>query len=172
MKIKSQRNPEMQELADCLEGQRTAMLTLGDSRGSLGARPLTPMEMDEQGAIWFLVSRSSMAALVGPTGSPVNLSFSDTDKSLFVSIAGAARLDEDSERKARLWSSMARPWFSGPDDPDLSLLCVSAAAIDVWDGPDSSVVRALAMVASVAAGKPVGLGDRKEITPAASTTAP
>lgn len=168
MKVQPQRNPEMQELADCLKDQRTTMLALADGDGQLDARPLTALEMDGQGAIWFMVSRSSMAALAGHSAKPVNLSFSDTDKSLYVSIAGTARLDEDPSRKVDLWTSMARPWFSGADDPDLTLLYVLPTAIQVWDGPDSSVVRALAMATSVAAAKPIGLGERKELDPKAT----
>lgn len=165
MKIQLQSNAEMQNLADRLRGQRVAMLTLADADGRLGARPLTPLEMDAQGAIWFMVSRQALVAVAAAPGTPVNLSFSDGGKSLYVSITGMAHLDDDRDRKAMLWTTMARPWFDGVDDPDLCLLCVVPAAIEVWDGPDSSVVRALAMAASVVAGQPVGLGEREDIRP-------
>jgi general stress protein 26 len=168
MKVESQQSTAMQELADSLEDQRTAMLTLVEAGGHLGARPLTALEMDGQGSIWFMVSRRSMAAVAARPGTAVNLAFSDSDKSLYVSMAGTALLVDDAARKESLWTGMARPWFSGADDPALSLLCVKPSAIEVWDGPDSSVVRALAMAASVAAGQPVGLGEHKDIKPATS----
>lgn len=168
MKIQLQPTAEMQNLADSLRGQRVAMLSLPDPQGRLGARPLTPIEIDAHGAIWFMVSRRALAAVAAAPGTPVNLTFSDSGKSLYVSIAGAASLVDDRARKAELWSMQARPWFSGVDDPDLTLLCVNPSAIEIWDGPDSSVVRTLAMAASMAAGKPVGLGEHKDIRPVRS----
>jgi len=91
------------------------------------------------------------------------VAFSDEGKSLYVSIAGLARLVDDSARKQALWSTMARPFFSGADDPDLTLLQVNPQDVEVWDGPDSSTVRALAMAASVAAGRPIGLGSKETV---------
>lgn len=165
MKFHEQHNSDMQGLAERLQDQRTAMVTMRDSAGLLGSRPLTPLELDSEGSFWFMVSRQSMASLFTSSEQPVNLAFSDEPKSLFVSVAGTARLVDDMARKLALWSVMARPWFTGADDPDLALLCVQPHKAEVWDGPDSSVVRALAMAASVAAGRPIGLGDKETVTP-------
>jgi general stress protein 26 len=176
MKTHPQASPEMQRLAERLQGQRVAMLTLRDSRGRLGARPLTPLEMDAQGAVWMLVSKKAVAPLFAyrPEDAarldaldtqPANLSFSDEPSSLFVSISGRARLVDDMARKVLLWTALARPWFSGVDDPDLTLLCVQPEEAEVWDGPDSSVVRVLALAASVVAGAPIGLGEHEHVIP-------
>jgi general stress protein 26 len=164
MKFQEQRSSEMQGLAERLQGQRTAMVTIRDNAGLLASRPLTPVEMDSQGALWFMVSRQSLATQFAAGDQPVNVAFSDEGKSLFVSLAGTARLVDDMSRKVALWSTMARPWFSGADDPDLTLLCVQPRNAEIWDGPDSSVMRALAMATSVAAGRPIGLGERESVT--------
>lgn len=170
MKFEEQRSSDMQSLAQRLQDQRTAMVTLRDGAGVLGARPLTALEMDRDGAIWFMVSRQSMAPLFASGQQPVNVSFSDEGKSLFVSIAGSARLNDDMTRKQALWSAMARPWFRGVEDPDLTLLCVQPVTAEIWDGPDSSMVRALALAASVAAGRPIGLGGRESVDPNEAST--
>ncbi len=170
MRFQEQPSKDMQGLAERLEGLRTAMVTLRDPAGVLASRPLTALELDSQGAIWFMVSRKSMAAQFAAGEQPVNVAFSDEPKSLYVSLAGTGRLVDDMSRKLELWSAMARPWFSGADDPDLTLLCVQARSAEVWDGPDSTVMRALAMATSVAAGRPIGMGDRETITPVAATS--
>ncbi len=163
MKFQEQRNSDMQDLATRLQGQRTAMLTLRDPGGLLAARPLTPLEMDAQGALWFMVSRASMAAHFVAGDQAANLAFTDESKSLYVSIAGTARLVDDMSRKVALWTTLARPWFSGAEDPDLVLLCVQPRHAEIWDGPDSAVMRALAMATSVAAGRPIGLGEHAAV---------
>jgi general stress protein 26 len=171
MKFQEQRSSDMQGLATRLQGQRTAMVTMRDPAGLLASRPLTPLEMDSQGALWFMVSRESMAAQFAAGDQPINVAFSDEGKSLFVSVAGTARLVDDMSRKVALWSTMARPWFRGAEDPDLTLLCVQPRHAEIWDGPDSSVMRALAMATSVAAGRPIGLGEHAIVTPVAQAAA-
>jgi len=163
MKFQKQSSTEMQDLATRLEGQRTAMLTLRDTNGLLGARPLTPLELDNEGHFWFMVSRKSLAAQFASGEQAVNLAFSEESKALFISIAGTARLLDDMTRKFALWSVMFRPWFTGADDPDLILLCVQPRHVELWDGPNSSVMRALALVTSVAAGRPIGMGERETV---------
>lgn len=163
MKIQEQQHSQFKELAEKLESQRTAMVTLQDVEGRLSSRPLTAIEMDAQGALWFIVSRKAMAPLLPHADEPVNVAISDEGSSLYVSIAGRASLVDDLARKIQLWTMMARPWFSGADDPDLTLLRVQPLLADIWDGPDSSVVRALALVTSVAAAKPIGLGSHETV---------
>ena len=165
MKVQHQTHPDMQRLAERLEGQRTAMLTLRDAQGQLDARPLTPLEMDSGGALWMLVSQKALSPFLGAGAQPANLAFSDEGRSLFVSIIGNAWLADDAARKQALWTVMARPWFSGVDDPDLAVLCVQPVSAEVWDGPDNSVMRMMAMAASVAAGKPIGMGDHEVLRP-------
>ena len=166
MKIHEQRSSDMQHLADRLKGQRTAMFTLRDSRGQIGGRPLTVLEMDRDGALWALVSKHAMKPHFASGAQPANFAFVDADNGLYVSIAGQAELVDEAERKRELWTAVARPWFSGPDDADLTLLCLSPQRAEVWDGPDSAVVRVLALAASVVAGKEIGLGEHEVVVPA------
>jgi hypothetical protein len=97
------------------------------------------------------------------SGAPVNLAFVDHGESDYVSVAGQAELVDDLARKQDLWTMAGRPWFKGPDDPDLTLLRVTPHHAEIWDGPDSAATRALAMAASVVAGKEVGMGHKEVI---------
>lgn len=164
MKVLSQATDDMQRLARHLEGQRTAMLSFADDHGQITARPMTPLEMDAQGEIWMLASRRAMAPIFVAALRQTNLTFSDAEHALHISIAGVARLADDAERKAALWTTMARPWFpGGADDPDLVLLAVQPQLADIWDGPDSEVMRLLALTASLVAARPIGLGEHQVI---------
>ena len=69
MKIRKQSNEAMERLAARLEGQRIAMLTLVED-GALASRPLSALEMDDQGAFWFFTSRHVMQPLVGDGAAP------------------------------------------------------------------------------------------------------
>jgi general stress protein 26 len=163
MKIQTQHRPDLARLAEMIEGIDVTMLATSGPGGEIDTRPMTPVEMDEHGAIWFLTD--SHASLFGATG-PVNLAFVDTDRSIYVSISGTAARVDDRARIHELWTLMARPWFpDGPDSPDLTLLRVLPVTADIWDAPHSKVVRLLAIAASVAAGRPVGLGEHEHLQP-------
>jgi len=170
MKTDKQASPEMQHLADVLADHRVAMLTLLEDDGTLSSRPMTALHLDSQGCVWFMTSRKTWASQIGAGNEPVNLSFvSGGDQ---VSFSGHAALVDDDDRKRVLWTAAGRPWFTGPDDPDLVLLAVQLQRADIWNGPDNSVSRAIAMAASMVAGREIGLGHKEVVQPATVASAP
>lgn len=172
MKIQPQATDDLKHLAKMVEGERQAMLTLTEPNGRLSSRPMTPLELDSNGTIWLFTSRKTLGHLFQDGHRAVNLAYCDTSNSNFVSIEGSARLVDDRARKEELWSAVARPWFpGGVDDPDLIVLAISMERAELWDSPDSTVVRSLALAASIAAAKPIGLGDHEVVTPPGGSAA-
>lgn len=168
MKIQKQTHPQLSRLAELVAPIDVAMLTTRSRNDELTSRPMTPLEMDETGQFWFFTARDSE---VFDGRGPVSLAFVDPGKSVYVTVGGEAALVEDRERIRALWTPMARPWFpDGPDSPDLALLCVRPNSADTWEGPHSKVLRVLAMAASVAAARPIGLGDHDHVAPPTDTS--
>lgn len=166
MKIQPQSTEDMKHVAKMIEGERQAMLTLVEPNGRLSSRPMTPLELDASGTIWMFTSKKTLAHLFEGGHKPVNLAYCDTSNSSFVSIEGTGRLVDDRARKEALWSAVARPWFpGGVDDPELIVLAIAMERAELWDSPDSTVVRSIALVTSIAAAKPIGLGDHAVVTP-------
>ncbi len=180
MKIDTQSQDGLRRVAEKIEGMRVAMLTLRESGASSASdastadarvdddewisRPLTPLLMDNAGCIWFFTSQRTMQPLLGTTGQNANLAFSEEGSATYVSLSGRADLRVDLALQDQLWTAAAKPWFpEGPTDPDLALLKFTARRADLWDGPDSTVLRMAALAASVVASKPVGLGEHQVI---------
>lgn len=162
MKIEARTTDELTRLAQLLEHMNVAMLTtLGDD-GQLESRPMMPLELDAQGALWFFTdARSTKVDHLDR----VNLSFSEPSRQTHVSLSGRGELVADRGHVERLWTPMARPWFpQGPDSPELSLLRIVPQRVDYWDAPDSKMVRLFAMAASVVGGRPVGMGHHETMT--------
>lgn len=157
MKMQPQSRPDLARLAALIEDIPVAMMTNVEADGSLASRPMSPLEMDSNGAIWFYTDlRSAKVEHLRA----VNVSFNDRGNGTYVSMSGRGEIDVDRGRIERLWTPMARPWFpDGPESATLALLKFVPEAADYWDAPNSSMVRAFGMVASVVAGKPVGMGD-------------
>lgn len=175
MNTEPQADEGMNHLALQLQHHRVAMFTMHEPGVGLTSRPMTPLEMDAEGALWFMASRKALHILVGEPGDapkPVNLAFRGTHPEKgegdYVSVTGVAESVDDPRRKEALWSAVARPWFDGPGDPDLMLLKVTPWRAEIWDGPDSAVARTLSLAASVVAGRPIGMGHKDTITPQAS----
>ena len=160
MKIHPQTKGNMSALADVLTHQNVGMLTLQHPVSSLASRPMTPIEMDASGAIWFIAARDTLPRPTDGQPLTVNLAFANQADGDYVSISGMATLVDDAARKQALWTLAARPWFSGPEDPRMVLLQLVPQHVEIWDGPDNAATQLLAMASSVLAGKPVGLGDK------------
>jgi general stress protein 26 len=157
MKMQTQNTPELQRLADLIETLPVAMLTTLDGDGALVSRPMSPLEMDADGALWFFTDiRSSKVEQIDT----LNLSFADRDRGTYVSISGHGEVFANHTRAAELWTAMAKPWFpDGPESPNLALLKVVADAADYWDAPHGKMVRVLAMAVSIVTGEPIATGE-------------
>lgn len=157
MTISTQTRPELSHVAKLIEDIPIAMLTTVEADGTLSSRPMAVLEMDAQGALWFFTDmRSSKIQHLRVT----NLSFVSTARSDYVSLSGRGELDTDRERIKRLWTVFAKPWFpDGPDSSNLALLKFVPDSADYWDGPNSKMVRAFGVAASIIAGKPVAMGE-------------
>lgn len=162
MKTEPQRSPELKRLAERVKDMNVAMLTNLNDEGLLVSRPMAPLQMDVDGAIWFFTDAHSEKV-----ESPriFNLSFSDEKSATYVSMSGHGELSRDRERIQALWTPLARPWFpDGPETADLALLKFVPHAADCWNASGGKMVRMLAMAASVATGRPVGLGAHEHLS--------
>lgn len=161
MKTETQATPELKHIAELIEDMPVAMLTTIEADGALASRPMAALEMDASGAIWFFtdVRSAKLDHLL-----VANLTFTDTDSSTYVSLSGHGETVDDRGRIERLWTVFAKPWFpDGPDSPNLTLLKFVPHTADHWNAPDSKMVRSFRVIASLVAGKPVGMGEHGSI---------
>lgn len=161
MRIAAQRSEALARTARLIDGIPVAMLTQLGHDGMLLSRPMSPLEMDADGALWFFVDRTAEHEELLRN---VNLSFVDALRSIFVSIAGHAEIVGNRSRIEALWTPLARPWFpKGAHSENLALLKLVPHHVEYWDAPHSRVVRLLALAASVVRGKPVGQGEHYSV---------
>ena len=168
MKIESQTSAERTHLAELIEPMTVAMLTTVDDSGALQSRPMAPLALDGQGAIWFFTDlRSAKAHQL----QRANLCFVDTAKASYVSLSGHGELSTDRAHIEALWTPFARPWFpDGPESTNLALLKFVPDTAEYWDAPHSRMVRMLAVAASVVAGTPIALGEHATLHDLSATS--
>ena len=162
MNIESQKTAELTHLAKLLEDMRCCMLTTVDDENLMVARPMTPQEMCEEGALWFLTDPNStkMQHL-----QLMNLAFSDEAQGTYVSISGHGEVVTERARIESSWTPFARPWFpDGVDSTNLALLKFVPHVAEYWDAPNSKMVRMFAAAITIAAAKPIGMGEHGNLS--------
>ncbi|MCZ8256068.1 MAG: pyridoxamine 5'-phosphate oxidase family protein, partial [Polaromonas sp.] len=126
--------------------------------------------IDENGTLYFFISKKSeMATRLGQDAN-VNVAYADTGADNYVSIAGKAVLSDDQATKERLFNTIAKAWFpGGVTDPDLQLLEVKITHAEYWNAKDNKLTQLLKMAVSAVSGNPPkGMSEHKELNVAAA----
>ncbi len=162
MKTATQTNANFAHVAELIKDISIAMLTTVEADGTLASRPMAALEMDASGALWFFTDlRSAKVEQLHAA----NLSFTDEGHGTYVSLSGRGEIDTDRSRIQKLWTPFAKPWFpDGPESPNLALLKFVPETADYWDAPNSKMVRTFGIIASIVAGKPLGLGEHGSVS--------
>ena len=117
------------------------------------------------GSLWFFTKKSSpKVGEVQQNFDQVNVSYSDPTKMSFVSVSGKAEFVDDKAKLKELWSPFLKVFFpQGLDDPDLTLMKVTANYGEYWDSPSNKMVQLFAMAKAAATKNPKALGENKKV---------
>ena len=142
MRTAPQLNAAMAPLVVRIRQMSNAMLTGLDDTNSLKSRPMTPLEIDSAGAIWFFVDlRSATVKRLAV----LHLSFSDPVNARYVSISGRGELDVNRQHIEALWNASSIRWFpDGASSTNLALLKFIPERAEYWDAAQSRMVRTFA----------------------------
>ena len=145
---------------------RFAMLTHRHPDGTLHAHPMTTQNrsLQEDGLLYFFVSRDSEVGQRLRTDGGVNIAYSDPAKDVYVSLAGEASVSEDSAMKQRLFNALDKAWFPGGwSDPNLELVQVRIRHAEYWNVKESKLTQLLKIATAAATHQQAHLGERKEL---------
>lgn len=157
MNIQHQTRADLAHVAELIADIPVAMLTNIQADGDLASRPMVPLEMDADGALWFFTDLRSAAV---EHLRVVNVGFSDIAAGTYLSLSGRGEIDVDPGRIRRLWTDRARPWFpDGTESGTLALLKFVPDTADYWDAPKGRMQRAFGAMAAALAGRPASEGE-------------
>lgn len=128
-------------------------------------RPMTAIEVDEAGNLWFFSGLSSEKNAAIKRDNQVQLFFAHPPKGSYMIVNGHADITTDKAKIQDLWSPMHDIWFQGgKNDPDLSVIKVTPKNAYFWDSEGNRMVNILKMVTSVITGKNLIDGTEGSIT--------
>jgi len=151
---------DLRKLGDMIENIEVAMLTTQAADGSLVSRPLQTLKLTAEGDLVFFTAADSAKVDQLTDDLDVNLAYADPDDKRYVSVRGSARINRDQALIEELWSPAQRIFFSGRDDPDLTVLRVRVRDAMYWESSGNFVERALDFARGVLSEQPGDLGTR------------
>lgn len=135
-----------------------------DAGGKLQGRPMSTVEVDQDGCIWFFTNEYTGKTNDISHNKEVYLTYASPSKNSYVVIDGTAELNDDANKIKELWNPSLKAWFpEGLDDPKIQLIKVLPAHAEYWDGTSSKVVHAYQMLKAVITGKEFDDGDHGEV---------
>ena len=148
MNLQPQASPELAHLGALIEAVEIGMLTTVEADGRMRSRPLRTLQMDADGALWFITSIAS--AKIGELDAHrrITLSYCRPQHESYVSVSGVTQILRDPAQARALWSTSLLPWVpDGVEDPELVLLKVTVEEAEYWDAHHG---RMLAVLGSTA----------------------
>ena len=131
----------------------------------ISARPMSTLEVDEDGSLWFFSQASSDKNYEIKSDSRVQLFYNNTKSSEYLSVAGTAIIIRDEEKAKELWTAWSKAWFNkGVDDPELTIIKVVPEDIYYWDTKTNKVVSLLKIAVGALTGKSMDDGVQGKIT--------
>ena len=153
---------QRKEIGKLVTAARIGLLTTVDADGRLLSRPLATVDVEFDGDVWFFVSDDSHKAAQIARNNQVNVAF-ESGKG-YLSIAGRAEIVHDRAKIDEYWNPAAEAWFEGgKEDPNVSLLKVTADSAEYWSNTDPKPVVLLKYAAAVVTGKRPDTGDNESV---------
>ena len=126
------------------------MMATKNDEGRISSRPMTTLEVDDNGEIWFFTNEFSGKVEEQEEDSTVYLMYADPGKQTYLHISGESELVNDREKIKQLWTPVLKAWFpQGIDDPALCLLKVKVEEAHYWDSSASKMVVFYRMVKAI-----------------------
>lgn len=159
-----------EKLWGMIKKYRFAMMTTHEVGHGLRSRPMTTIDRDFDGTLWFFAKSDSAAVDAVASHPQVSLSYSDSDNFDFVCVAGSAAIVGDVAKKKELWKPAVQAWFpEGPESAQNVLLRVTPDHAEYWDSKSSKLVQLFSLAKALATGTvPNDIGEHRTVPLATS----
>ena len=145
---------QINTIATKIKDVRFGMFTTTGDDNVLSSRPLTTQQIDNEGNLWFFTSDEADFTTDLQHHPGVNVSFSNPDEHLYLSVCGQAYLLKDRAKARELWNPMVRAWFPGGlDDPHLALIRVRIQSAEYWDAGASKMKQLFELAKAAVSGR-------------------
>lgn len=123
---------------------RVCMFCTGVDSLPFEARPMSTLNVDDEGNFWFFSGINSNKNFEILTDDQVQLIYSRPGDFHFMSVYGWAEISKDKKKINELWTDFAKAWFKdGKADTELTVICVKPEQAYYWDTQHGRMVSLL-----------------------------
>lgn len=149
-----QNQEAVEKIKDLAKSANVCMFTTNLAKIPLSSVPMATQDVDDEGNIWFLsgiTSNKNTDILRDPR---VQLFYTNTGSSEFLSVYGHATITTDKAEIEKLWSPIVKAWFTeGKDDPEISVIKITPEEAYYWDTKNNKAVSMVKILAGAITGK-------------------
>jgi general stress protein 26 len=144
------------KMAELVRQARTCFFCTSNAQGELDARPMSVLQVDEDGNLWFLSANDSLKNQELMDNPAVRLFFQGSPHAEFMHLEGMATVSRDKDRIRDLWKFVLNTWFpEGEDDPHITVIKVMPTFGYYWDNRHGNAVAGIKMLIGATIGKPL-----------------
>jgi general stress protein 26 len=142
------------KMAELVREAQTCFFCTHNGSGDLDARPMSVLQVDEQGNLWFLSANDSHKNEELQANPHVRLFFQGSPHSEFMHLEGTATVSRDKAKIKDLWKFVLKTWFTeGEDDPRITVIKVAPTHGYYWDNKHGNAVAGIKMLIGATLGK-------------------
>lgn len=137
----------IKRLTKLVKEAETCFFCTETANGEVDARPMSVLEVDEAGNLWFLSASDSHKNQELQSKPNVRMFFQGSPHSEFLHLEGVATVSRDKQRIKELWKFVLKTWFTeGEDDPRITVIKVAPTFGYYWDNKHGNAVAGVKMM--------------------------
>lgn len=153
----------IEKIKEITEHQNICMMATGLNTTPLSVIPMTTQEVDDKGNLWFFTGKDTEHYKNISKDHRVQLMYANKSDREYLSVYGTATLVTDENKVEELWNPVLKTWFDGKNDPNLSLIKVTAEDAYYWDTKDNKLVTLIKIAGAEITGTKKEIGIKGEI---------
>ncbi|MBC7384416.1 MAG: pyridoxamine 5'-phosphate oxidase family protein [Bacteroidia bacterium] len=147
------RQEAIEKIKDLATGTDICMFATSLTQLPLIVRPMSTMQVDEEGNLWFFSKKSSEKNREILADKRVQLFYASRNSSEYLSLYGEASISTDKNKAEEIWSPIVKAWFTeGINDPELTLIKVVPHDSYYWDTKHNRLISLIKIAAATVTG--------------------
>lgn len=150
-----EREEALKKFKKLVEEVRTCMFITNTQEEHEHTRPMSTVDVEDNGTIWFYTDIRSIKVEEVATDKKVHLTFAHPGKESYLDVHGTSSVVTDRNLIKQKWSPVVKAYFpNGADDPNVALLKVQPDEVYYWESETGKMVQFLKMAVAAVTGNP------------------
>ena len=139
--MKSVQQEEVDKFKAIIESIKTGILFTRTGMDRLKGRPMTTIQVDNNGDLWFFTNEFSGNVYEICKNNEVFLNYANPFIDAYAVVTGKAYLTRENNKMNELYAPSIKTWFpAGLNDPNLLLLRIEPDEVEYWNGNSGKIV--------------------------------